>query len=120
MRRKGQADMKYIGEPNMLLEALAWLGRKAAGRSVGDLEDRLTARGIRPTKDFRERLAPLTALSRHLHAPDQETLKHLFGNLQGFAYNVIGLYSVGFLLFYPMIWEYKGDFDALLAKMESL
>ncbi len=115
--------MDALSKPNFLLEALAYLGARANGHSLSQVEAGLRARGIQDLGSFREATAPLVSLAQNLDAavslsPDH--LQRFFTNLPGFSYSTIGLYSPAFLLFYPMLSRYNGDFDALVSAMFEL
>lgn len=115
--------MEYQASPNVLLEALAYLGARANGNTVQRMEERLLARGISGLDFFRRQAAPIDRLRMQLDAevplhPSQ--LDSLFRNLEGFPYSSTGSYSPAFLLFYPMLGRYDGDFDRLMTAMAGL
>lgn len=115
--------MDHSATPNVLLEALAYLGARANGNTMERMEERLLARGISDLTAFRQRYAPIQALRQQLdqEAPlHQSQLDRLFRDLEGFSYSTTGSYSPAFLLFYPMLCRYDGDFDALMAQMAAL
>lgn len=114
--------MNYTATPNLLLEALAYLGAKANGYTFSWMEERLRLKGIEDLSEFRLRFAPITALTRRLdsEAPiAQEQLKRLFGDLEGFPFNTTGLYSPAFLLFYPVLEYYHDDLDDFMTRLEN-
>lgn len=115
--------MEYFPQINFLLEALAYLGRRAAGHTAADILERLRGRGVTDLDSFRRQLQPFSALMERLERSvtiSPEALQALFGNLVGFSYNTIGSASPAFLLFYPMTFFYDGDFDGLLDRMRRL
>lgn len=104
--------MEFHSGWNMQLEALAYLGRRAAGYDVNWMMDRLKSRGVDRPGELLTLLAPIgelmERLDRNVEIP-QERLERLFGNLPGFSYNTIGTYSRGFLMLYPLVSG--GDYD---------
>lgn len=115
--------MEYFPQINLLLEALSYLGRRAAGHTAEDILERLHNRGVTDLDAFSRQLQPFSALMERLEklvtiAP--EVLQALFGDLPGFSYNTIGSASPAFLLFFPMTFFYDGDFDKLLRRMRSM
>lgn len=109
--------MNDTAQPNLLLEALAYLGARANGNSINHLESQLMNHGVYELDTFRRRSASLCQLIQRI---DQEVtlsddqLHRLFGNLAGFPRSTIGSYSPVFLLLYPMLNLYNGNFDKLL------
>lgn len=104
--------MEYVGQPNLLLEGLAYLGRKAAGRTWGYMEQRISQRKALPGPVLCETLEQLKALTERMDSKvclKEETLRYLFGNLEGFAHNNIGSSSRAFFLLYPLLEQYRGD-----------
>ena len=104
--------MEFHSGLNLLLEALAYLGRRAGGFTTERMLERLHERGVEDTTLLREHLSPIAALTQKLDralALDEERLSCLFGNLPGFPYNTIGSYSRGFLLLYPMVSRFRGS-----------
>lgn len=115
--------MDYTASPNELLEALAYLGARANGNTMERMEERLLARGITDLTSFQRRFAPIASMRQQLdrEVPLHQTqLNRLFGNLEGFPFSSTGSYSPAFLLFYPMLCRYDGDFDALMDQMAAL
>lgn len=108
--------IRYLGTPNLLLEALAYLGRRAGGRSTRDLLQRLENRGVTDLSDITGRLAPISAVTEGLDAalPDPEgVLPGLFGSFEGTPHNTIGSYSPAFLLLYPVADRWEEGLDAV-------
>lgn len=98
--------MEYLSEYNLLLEALAYLGRRAAGYTTGWLLNRLRSRGVDNLAELEPLLCPIGELMTRLDeaiAIEEARLHDLFGNLPGFPYNSIGSYSPGFLLLFPLV-----------------
>ncbi len=115
--------MDYTASPNELLEALAYLGARANGNTMERMEERLLARGITDLSSFQHRFGPIASLRRELDREvqlHQAQLDRLFGNLEGFPFSSTGSYSPAFLLFYPMLCRYDGDFNALMDQMAAL
>ncbi len=112
--------MTYKAEPNLLLEALAYLGSRANGYTQGWMEGRLRMKGIQDLTPFYQRYAPIAAISLELDSVlprDQEWIGRLFKDLEGFSFNTSGMYSPAYLLFFPFTEDYDGDLDALTARM---
>lgn len=112
--------MEYLPSPNLLLEALTYLGAKANGHTPGDREARLRSRGLEDLTDFSRRTAPLTRLLRELDEAvslPPELPDRLFRDVEGFSYSTTGSYSPAFLLLYPALGEYDGDLDALVERL---
>lgn len=115
--------MDYRPIPNLLLEALAYLGRRMGGYTEQYMDDRLRQRGVTDLTAFHTGIAPIARLAGVLDrcaAIPLEQEMHMFTNLAGFSYSPIGAYSPAFLLFYPMLNRYEGDFSALMDYMYSL
>ncbi len=107
--------MDFHSGANLLLEALAYLGRRAGGFSTEWMLERLHSRGVTELGQLQDRLLPITRLAKILDRAvkvDAERLQYLFGNLPGFPYSTIGSYSRGFLLLYPMAAAYAGGIQA--------
>ena len=114
--------MEFHSGLNLMLEALAYLGRRAGGYGREWMLERLRSRGVEDLSQIEARIAPLAAITEDLdHAihTDPDRLQYLFGNLPGFPYNTIGTYSRGFLLLYPLISEYRGSCEAILEKARN-
>ena len=115
--------MNYQPIPNPLLEALAYLGRRAGGYTEQYMGERLRRRGVEDLTPFYSGIAPIAQLAGVLDrcaAVPLEQEKYLFTNLAGFPYSPIGTYSPAFLLFYPVLNRYDGDFSALMDYMRGL
>lgn len=115
--------MEYTPMVNMLLEVLAYFGRRAAGNTAQRLMDRLRSNGVTELRDFWQRLAPIGRLMDRLDEAvpvEAETLQGLFGNLPGFPYNTIGSYSPVFLLLYPLVCRFEGDLDPLEGALANI
>lgn len=114
--------MDYHPYPNLLLEALAYLGRKTGGYTGQYIADRLNRRGVEDLTLFWDSFARIGELSGALDRCGQLSPQdsRLFDNLTGFPYSPIGAYSPAFLLFYPVLNRYDGDFNALLDYMRGL
>ena len=69
MKQAGDT-MKYIASPNLVLEALVYLGARANSYDQAYLESRLTSKGYQDLSRFRQRYAPFAALRQQLDAQD--------------------------------------------------
>lgn len=110
-------------QPNLLLEALAYLGRMANGNTLQHMEHRIRLRKIKPSAAFNHTFTLLKELSTDLEKAipdDNEKLMELFVNLEGFPHNTIGSSSIAFLLFYPMLEQFDEDIEALLAYTDRI
>ena len=104
--------MEFHSGLNLLLEALAYLGRRAGGYTTERMLDRLRERGVEDTGTITRLLCPIAELTKKLDREldvDEERLSFLFGNLPGFPYNTIGSYSRGFLMVYPAVSRFRGS-----------
>lgn len=108
--------MRYISHPNLLMEALSYLGRGAGENTWEYMEERIRQRGIHPSPIFTEslnRLKQLTARLNRLNLfEDAETIAY-FRNMEGFPKNTIGSASPAFLIFYGLLEKFDGDFEHL-------
>ena len=115
--------MEYIPWFNLLLEALAYLGRRAAGNTAQRLMEQLQSNGVQDLDRFGQQLGPIAALmdrmDRQLQIPE-EALQALFGNLSGFPYNTIGSSCPAFLLFYPMTAGFTGDLEGVTEELRKM
>ncbi len=115
--------MDYIPELNLLLEALAYLGRRAGGNTMALLLEGLSRNGVAELEPLRQSLTPIARLmerlDRQVLIPD-ETLHALFGNLEGFPYNTIGSCCPAFLLFYSQISGFTGNLNDTLSALSAL
>ncbi len=115
--------MRYTATPNLLLEALAYLGAKANGYTFSWMEDRLKSKGIQDMSILQQHAMPVANLTQRLDREvsiPQEKLMRLFRDLDGFPFNTTGLYSPAFLLFYPVLGCYDNNLSALLAYLQAL
>lgn len=115
--------MEYLTQPNLLLEALACLGRRASGRTWEYTEQRLLTRRADTDMAFRKSFGELQTFTRRLIKAtsfDESADDTLFHNIEGFPYNAIGSSSPAFLLFYPEIGTFDGDLAAVTAHITSL
>lgn len=109
-------------QPNLLLEALAYLGRMANGNTCQHMEHRIRLRKIKSSAAFNHTFGLLKELSTDLEKviPDDGNLMELFVNLEGFPHNTIGSSSIAFLLFYPMLEQFDKDPESLLAFTDQM
>ena len=98
--------MEYAAEPNLLLETLSYLGRKASGKTWTDTQNSIQRRKITVTEEFQCIFDKLTALTAQLDRKiilSEEKLTFFFANLEGMPHNTIGSGSIAFLLFYSVL-----------------
>lgn len=115
--------MLYHQHLDILLEALAYYGRRACGKTWHDVEQRIIQRKVLPSPALCHSLEVLKTLTTQLDqvaATDEPQLHQLFGNLEGFPYNTIGSSSPAFFLLYPHLDQYQGDMDAFAQHMAGL
>ena len=84
MKQAGDT-MKYIASPNLVLEALVYLGARANSYDQAYLESRLTSKGYQDLSRFRQRYAPFAALRQQLDAQVHVPEAHLKGLFCGFG-----------------------------------
>ncbi len=104
--------MEFHSGLNLLLEALAYLGRRAGGYDTNWMLMRLRSRGVEDTTAIALRAQPITKLMAALDKAiqvDPEQLRRLFGSLPGMPYNTVGTYSRAFLLLYPLVSRFRGE-----------
>lgn len=112
--------MNYIAEPNLVLEALIYMGQRANNYNQRVLESRLTSMGCRDLTLFQKRCEPIAALRRKLDEQldlPQELLESLFSDLGGFPRSSVGAYSPAMLLFAPAASQHEGDLESFLDKL---
>lgn len=115
--------MNYYNHPDLLLEGMAYLGRRACGKSWDHMEQRIQQRKVLPSPSLFQVLEQLKALTAQLDqvtVEAEKTIQALFGNLEGFPYNTIGSSSPAFFLLYPLLDRFQGDWDAFVQLVESL
>lgn len=114
--------MNYKATPNLLLEALAYLGRKATNNNFDNIDQKIKQRKLQYNTSFKENFTKLKELALRIDktiSMEENTLQKLFANFEGFPFNTIGSSSIAFLLFYQVLEEFNGDFDALIKEMKS-
>lgn len=114
--------MKYIAEPNLVLETLVYLGQRANNYNHEVLESRLTSMGCRDLALFQERCEPIENLRRQLDSRielPQELLESLFTDLGGFPRSSVGAYSPAMLLLAPAASQHEGDLDSFLKNLSQ-
>ncbi len=114
--------MEFHSGLNLLLEALAYLGRRAGGYDTKWMLTRLKERGVTDTALIARRTAPIAKLMETLDKTvkaEPETLGYLFGSLPGMPYNTVGSYSRAFLLLYPLVSRFQGEDIPGAAKARS-
>lgn len=115
--------VEYLPLVNLLLEALAYLGRRAAGNTAQQLLERLRCNGVTDLSRFREQLSPIADLMAALDRAvpvEEAALEALFGNLPGFPFNTIGSYSPVFLLLYPTLAHFDGSLERTAQMLTDL
>lgn len=115
--------IRYAPQPNMILEALSYLGARANNCTARELEKRLRSKGVTEISDFHSRVAPYEQLRRKIDqaaALPQDKLEWLFKDLEGFPFNSVGAFSPAFLLFFPKACQFEGPIDAFLKEMSSM
>lgn len=116
-------DVCYTPYPNLILEALTYLGARANNSTVHQLEKRLRSKGVTEISDFHSRVAPYEQLRRQIDQSvtlPQEKLNRLFKDLEGFPYNSVGAFSPVFLLCFPKACQFEGSLEGFLAEMSDL
>lgn len=106
---------------DLLLEGIAYLGRRAAGRDWNAMAQRIAQQSNSPSAELMDALGILQQLTRELdHCCPMEPalLQELFGNLEGFPHNTVGSSSRAFFLLYPLLDRYQGD-PAEFARLAS-
>lgn len=112
--------MEYFPKQNLLLEALAYLGRRSGGYTVQWLIEWLEGKGASNLEGIRSRLEPIAKLMSMLdEAINAKDLVPLFSNLSGFPYNPIGAYSPAFLLLYPLVADFDGNLERTAAQSRA-
>lgn len=112
--------MKYLASPNLVLEALVYLGIRANSYGQQYLERRLISKGYQDLPRFRQRFAPFAELRQQLDAQihlQEAVLNSLFVELNGIAQNTGGAYSIALLLLAPAAYRCNGDLEEFLASM---
>ena len=115
--------MKYINNCNMLLEAISYLGRRAGGNTIDNLEAKIEKRNIIITAKLKNKLAALKKLEMILDGKiniDSDKLHQLFGNINGFSFNTIGSNSIAFLIFYHFLIMYDKNLVSILKRINKL
>ena len=113
--------LKFDKQPNLPLEALAYLGRRAAGNTWEQMEQRLRERRAEIPAAFREMLRTLKALTARLDALPGigEEVLALFRNLEGFPHNTVGTGSAAFILLYGALEQWDGDISAFIRAVQG-
>lgn len=106
--------MECQARPNLVLEALAYLGSRVNGGNRENLEKRFRSKGCRDVEALRQKFAPIQALQQLLDGRvdlPEALLKGLFTNLKGFFDNSSGAYSPAVLVFAPQASHWTGDLE---------
>lgn len=113
--------MEYQNHINPLLEAMAYLGRKAAGNTWERLEENIHKKGIEPSPAFLAAIQQLKNITAQLDSiPEDPQVSALFLNLDGFPRNTIGSASRAFFLLYGFLESYDGDFSHLVRRSQDM
>lgn len=108
----------YSAKPNLVVEALTYLGQRANGFDQQHLEARFSSRGCTDLESLRRHYLPIRnlkqQLDRSVSLPEEE-LTALFGNLPGFGDNPNGGFSLALLYFAPAACSYGEDTECFLA-----
>lgn len=110
-------------KPNLILEALAYLGRRASNKTWDQMEQRIQQRKVLPSPALCQALELLKALTHQLDrvaTAEEKEIQALFGNLEGFPYNTIGSSSPAFFLLYPLLDRFQGDWEAFSQLVDGL
>lgn len=110
-------------KPNLILEALAYLGRRASNKTWGQVEQRIQQRKVLPSPALCQALELLKALTHQLDqvaTADEKEIQALFGNLEGFSYNTIGSASRAFFLLYPLLDRFQGDWEHFVQLVDTV
>ena len=110
-------------KPNLILEALAYLGRRASNKTWDQMEQRIQQRKVLPSPALCQALERLKALTHQLDrvaTAEEKEIQALFGNLEGFPYNTIGSSSPAFFLLYPLLDRFQGDWEAFSQLVDGL
>lgn len=114
--------INYNDEPNLLLEALAYLGRRASGSTWNHMEERIRYRHIKMNSAFQEQFSRLKTFTKKVDkqlALDEKDFSPLFSNLDGLPANTVGSASIAFTLFYPALEHFDGDFEAIVESLKA-
>ena len=112
--------MRYLAEPNLILESLIYLGLRASKLDPELLEKRLIKMGCTDLAPFHSHYAPFRQLLEQLDretALPEEALAELFTDLAGFPRSTAGAYSLALLLFLPAASQHTGDLETFLSAM---
>ena len=110
-------------KPNLILEALAYLGRRASNKTWDQMEQRIQQRKVLPSPALCQALERLKALTHQLDrvaTAEEKEIQALFGNLEGFPYNTIGSSSPAFFLLYPLLDRFQGNWEAFSQLVDGL
>lgn len=115
--------MHYCPDPNLLIEALACLGRCANGHTWDRMEEQLKRKNIVSTELFTQTLEQLKSLTARLDPlgilRDTGAMED-FRNLEGFPRNTVGTASPAFFVFYGLLERWHGDFRNLKDYVSAL
>lgn len=113
--------MEYQNRINPLLEAISYLGRKAAGNTWERMEEQIRRKGIDPSPTFLSTMESMKVVTEHLDQICASTdVLSLFLNLEGFSHNTIGSASRAFFLLYGFLETHDGDFYKLVHRSQEM
>lgn len=114
--------MEYKNTPNLLLEAISYLGRKASGNTWSATEQKIKQRKFKSTISFQQTFNKLKKLTTRIDESisiSDDILQKFFSNFEGFPFNTIGSTSIAFLIFYGVLESFNDDFDSLIKEMKD-
>ncbi|MBD7915494.1 winged helix-turn-helix transcriptional regulator [Clostridium sp. Sa3CUN1] len=115
--------MDYIDTPNMLLEAIAYLCRKASGNTLDQLDKKIKEKKLEYNDSFKKTFSKLknfnNLIDKNINISN-EILNKFFSNIEGFSFNTIGSTSIAFLLLYNALEEFNEDIDILINNIKTL
>lgn len=113
--------MEYCHSVNVLLEAIAYMGRKSTGNTWERMEEQIGKKGMEPSPVFQESIRFLKEITLRLDTVSvPEDVQPLFENLEGFPRNTIGSASKAFFMLYGFLETFHGDFSALVLRAREM
>lgn len=115
--------MDYNNSPNLLLESLAYFGRKASNNTWKVTEQKIKKRKIENSISFYkvfDKLKTLTIKIDENISISDDILSKFFSNIEGFPFNTIGSTSIAFLIFYGTLESFKGNFTEHIKEIHKL
>lgn len=116
--------MEYIDSPNLVLEALIYLGLRAdQSAGIQRLEERFRSKGGQDLAALRRLYAPFQQLQAQLNqrvSLPQDVFPRRFMDLPGFPYDTNGNYSPALLLCAPAAYRCGGDWTQFLKAVSTM